>query len=117
MPQDFISKFGAHPLLVVASPSQAGTSKWNLFSINHCTRNCSYDVTSCIEKDIDLLDATFVSLLHHLSNSFVAKLVSGLSLATVENHLKDESIAVQAQVGLCSLYQPTPILSPDSSLS
>jgi len=64
MPQDFISKFGAHPLLVVASPSQAGTSKWNLFSINHCTRNCSYDVTSFIEKDTNLvLDATFVLLL------------------------------------------------------
>ena len=75
-------------------------------------------MTRFIEKDTDLLvvDATFVSLLHHLSNSFVDKLVSGLSLA-MENHSKDESITVQAQVGLHSLRQPTPILSPDSLLS
>ena len=115
MLQDFISKFGVHPSFVT-SPSQAGASERNLFGINHYAGNCSYDVTSFIEKDADLLDATFVSLLRHSSDSFVSKLVSGPSLAT-ENHSKDESITVQAQVCSRPLRQPTPILSPDGSLS
>jgi len=67
MLQDLISKFGAHPSFV-ASPSQAGTSERNLFGINHYAGNCSYDVMSFIEKDADLLDATFVSLLCHSSD-------------------------------------------------
>jgi len=98
------------------SPSQAGTSERNLFGINHYARNCSYDVTSFIEKDVDLLDATFVSLLRHSSNLFVSKIVSGPLLAT-KNHSKGESITVQAQVCSHPLCQLTLILSPDGSLS
>jgi len=114
MLQDLISKFRAHPLFV-ASPSQAGMSERNLFGINHYARNCSYDVTSFIEKDMDLLDATFVLLLCHSSNLFISKMVLGPSLA-MKNHLKGESITVQAQVCLRPLRQLTLILSPDGSL-
>ena len=114
MLQDIVSKFGVHPSFV-ASPSQAGASERNLFGINHYAGNCSYDVTSFIEKDADLLDAAFVSLLRHSSDSFISRLVSGPSLAA-EKHSKDESITVQAQVCSRPLRDPTPILSPDGSL-
>ncbi|KAH7887285.1 glycosyltransferase family 2 protein [Phlebopus sp. FC_14] len=113
--QDLVSKFGVHASFV-SSPSQGGASERNLFGINHYAGNCSYDISSFIEKDSDILDSAFVSLLRNSSDSFVSKLVSGPSLAA-EKHSKDEGITVQAQVLSRPLRQPTPIASPDGSVA
>ncbi|KAI6101709.1 glycosyltransferase family 2 protein [Pisolithus croceorrhizus] len=115
MLQDFVATFGVHTSFI-ASPSQAGASERNLFGVNHYWGSCSYDVTHFIEKDADVLDVAFVTLLRSSSDPFVAKLVSGPSLAT-EQHSKDESIAVQAQVSSRPLRQPSCITSPDGSVS
>ncbi|KAF8839315.1 glycosyltransferase family 2 protein [Paxillus ammoniavirescens] len=111
--QDLVSKYGVHASFI-ASPSQGGAGDKNLFGINHYAGNCSYDLTNFIEKDSDLLDSAFVSLLRNSSDAFIAKLVSGPSLAA-EKHSKDEGITVQAQVSSRPLRQPTPILSPSGS--
>ncbi|KAI5987740.1 glycosyltransferase family 2 protein [Pisolithus orientalis] len=109
MLQDFVAKFGVHTSFVT-SPSQAGASERNLFGINHYSGSCVYDVTHFIEKDADMLDVALVTLLRSSTDPFVAKLVSGPSLAT-EQHSKDESISVQAQVSSRPLRQPTPMAS------
>ncbi|KIJ69713.1 glycosyltransferase family 2 protein [Hydnomerulius pinastri MD-312] len=109
--QELVSKFGVHASFV-ASPSQAGASEKNVFGVNHYAGNCTYDVSGFVEKDADLLDSAFVSLLRNSSDGFVAKLVSGPSLAA-EKHSKDEGITVQAQVSSRPLRQPTP--SSDSA--
>ncbi|KAG8219096.1 glycosyltransferase family 2 protein [Butyriboletus roseoflavus] len=111
--QDLVSKYGVHASFV-ASPSQGGESDRNLFGINHYAGSCSYDISSFIEKDSDILDSAFVSLLRNSSDAFVAKLLSGPSLA-VEKHSKDETSIVQAQVSSRPLRQPTRIASPDGS--
>ncbi|EGN94962.1 glycosyltransferase family 2 protein [Serpula lacrymans var. lacrymans S7.3] len=105
--QDLVAKLGVHTSFV-ASPSIGGANERNLFGINHYAGNCSYDITDFIEKDSDLLDCAFVTLLRNSTDSFVSKLVSGPSLA-VERHSKDEAIIVQAQVSSRPLRQPTPI--------
>jgi chitin synthase len=107
MLQDLNARFGVHASFV-ANPDQGQRT---LFGINHFAGNCSYDVTSFIEKDTDLLDSAFVSLLRSSSDPFVSKLFSGPSMA-VEKHSKDEAIIVQAQVSPRPLRQPTPIKSP-----
>ncbi|KAG1857448.1 glycosyltransferase family 2 protein [Suillus subluteus] len=114
MLQDLISKCGPHTSFV-ASPSQSGASEKNLFGINHYAGNCSYDVMNFIEKDSDLLDSAFVTLLRNSSDAFMSKLVSGPSLAA-ERHSKDEAIIVQAQVSSRPLRSPTPIAFPDGSV-
>lgn len=114
MLQDLISKCGSHASFV-ASPSQIGASEKNLFGINHYAGNCSYDVTNFVEKDSDLLDSAFVTLLRKSSDAFMSKLVSGPSLAA-ERHSKDEAIIVQAQVSSRPLRSPTPIAFPDGSV-
>ncbi|KAG6373915.1 glycosyltransferase family 2 protein [Boletus reticuloceps] len=111
--QDLVSKYGVHASFV-ASPSQGGQNDRTLFGINHYAGSCSYDMSSFIEKDSDILDSAFVSLLRNSSDAFVAKLVSGPSLA-VERHSKDETAIVQAQVSSRPLRQPTRIASPDAS--
>ena len=111
--QDLVSKYGVHTSFV-ASPSQGGKNDRNLFGINHYAGSCSYDISSFIEKDSDILDTAFVSLFRNSSDAFVAKLVSGPSLS-VERHSKDESAVVQAQVSSRPLRQPTRIASPDGS--
>ena len=113
MLQDLISKCGSHASFVT-SPSQVGASERNLFGINHYAGSCSYDVTSFVEKDSDLLDSAFVTLLRNSSDGFVSKLFSGPSLAA-ESHSKDGAIIVQAQVSSRPLRSPTPIASPDGS--
>ncbi|KAF9463705.1 glycosyltransferase family 2 protein [Collybia nuda] len=112
--QELVSKFGVHASFV-ASPSQGGAADRNLFGINHYSGSASYDVTKFVQKDSDLLDSAFVSLLRGSTDAFVSKLLSGPSLAA-EKHNKDESIIVQAQVSSRPLRQPTPILSPDNTL-
>lgn len=107
MLQDMMTKFGVHSSFV-SSPSVGGAADRNLFGINHYAGPCSYDVSGFIEKDTDLLDAGFVSLLRGSGDSFISKLVSGPSLAT-EAHSQDASIVVQAQVSSRPLRHPTPI--------
>jgi chitin synthase len=109
--QDLTSKFGVHASFV-SSPPQGDR---NLFGINHYSGSATYDISKFIEKDSDLLDSAFVSLLRSSMDPFVSKLMSGPSLAA-EKHSKDESIIVQAQVSSRPLRQPTPILTPDGSL-
>ncbi|KAH7905136.1 glycosyltransferase family 2 protein [Hygrophoropsis aurantiaca] len=111
--QDLVAKYGVHGSFV-ASPSVAGASERHLFGINHYAGSCSYDIGGFIEKDADLLDSAFVSLLRHSTDGFVSKLVSGPSLAA-EKHSKDEGIVVQAQVSSRPLRQPTSIAAPDGS--
>ncbi|THH06648.1 hypothetical protein EW145_g3945 [Phellinidium pouzarii] len=112
--QDMMTKFGVHTSFV-ASPALGGAADKRLFGINHYAGPCSYDVTSFIEKDSDLFDAGFVTLLRNSADPFVSKLVSGPSLAT-ESHYQDPSIVVQAQVSSHPLRHPT-ILNADSSSS
>ena len=111
--QDLVSKYGVHTSFV-ASPSQGGENDRSLFGINHYAGSCLYDISSFIEKDSDIFDSAFVSLLRHSSDPFVAKLVSGPSLSA-EKHSKDENCIVQAQVSSRPLRQLTRIASPDGS--
>jgi chitin synthase len=113
MLQDLVSKCGSHGSFVT-NPSQIGASERNLFGINHYAGSCSYDIASFVEKDSDLLDSAFVTLLRNSSDGFVSKLVSGPSLAA-ERHSKDEAIIVQAQASSRPLRSPTTIASPDGS--
>ncbi|TDL30141.1 chitin synthase [Rickenella mellea] len=109
MLQDLMTKFGVHASFI-ASPSVAGAADRNLFGINHYAGGCSYDVTGFVEKDADLLDSSFVTLLRHSSDPFVSKLVSGPSLS-VETHYQDANIPVQAQVSSRPLRLPTPVVN------
>ena len=112
--QDLVAKFGVHASFV-ASPDVAAFER-NLFGINHYAGSVSYDVTAFVEKDSDLLDSAFVSLLRSSSNGFVSKLLAGPSLAA-EKHSKDEHIIVQAQVSTRPLRPPTPTFSVDGTIS
>lgn len=107
--QELSSRYSVHT-------SFAGTSdNRRSFGINHYSNNCSYDISQFVERDADLLDSAFVSLLRNSSEAFVSKLFSGPSLAA-ERHSKDDGIIVQAQVSSRPLRQPTPIYSADNSL-
>ncbi|KAI5116392.1 hypothetical protein M0805_005329 [Coniferiporia weirii] len=112
--QDMMTKFGVHTSFV-ASPALGGAADKNLFGVNHYAGSCTYDVTAFIEKDSDLFDAGFVSLLRNSTDPFVSKLVSGPSLAT-ETHNQDSSIVVQAQVSSRPLRHAT-TLNPDGTSS
>lgn len=105
--QDMMTKFGVHASFV-SSPALGGEADKTLFGINHYAGSCSYDVRSFIQKDADLLDAGFVTLLRNSADSFISKLVSGPSLAT-ETHHQDASIVVQAQVSSRPLRRATPM--------
>jgi chitin synthase len=104
--KELTSKFTAHASFVAES---------NLFGINHYAGAASYDVTHFVEKDSDLLDSAFVSLLRNSSDGFVSKFLSGPSLAA-ERHNKDDQIIVQAQVSSRPLRNPSPVLSPNNTL-
>ena len=103
--KELTSKFTVHASFV---------AERNLFGINHYAGSASYDVTHFVEKDSDLLDSAFVSLLRNSSDSFVSKLLSGPSLAA-ERHNKDDQIIVQAQVSSRPLRNPSPVLSSNSA--
>ncbi|KAI0076909.1 chitin synthase [Panus rudis PR-1116 ss-1] len=115
--QELVAKFGTHTSFVSPNaPNQPLTAEGrNTFGINHYAGSVSYDVSHFVEKDVDILDSAFVTLLRNSSDPFVSKLMSGPSLAT-ERHSKDETIIVQAQVSSHPLRQPTPIVSPDGTL-
>jgi len=101
--QEMASKFGVHASYI-ASPSVGGTQDRHLFGINHYAGSSTYDISGFVEKDADLLDSAYVSLLRGSSDAFVSKLFSGPSLAA-EKHNKDENIIVQAQVSSRPLRQ------------
>ncbi|KAF8165979.1 chitin synthase [Crassisporium funariophilum] len=94
------AKFGVHASFVAAERGS--------FGVNHYAGCAMYDAKDFVEKDADLLDSAFVSLLRGSAEGFVAKLLSGPSLAA-ERHSKDEHIIVQAQVSSRPLRQPTPV--------
>ena len=114
MYQDLVAKFGVHASFV-SSPVGPGSTEKHMFGINHYSGSCSYDTTGFVEKDVDILDSAFVTLLRNSTDPFVSKLMSGPSLAT-ERHSKDDAIIVQAQVSSRPLRQPTPIIATDGSL-
>jgi chitin synthase len=105
--QEISSKYSVHSSFVGGEKRQ--------FGINHYAGPASYDASHFVEKDADLLDSAFVSLLRNSSEAFVSKLLSGPSLAA-EKHNKDESIVVQAQVSSRPLRQPSPIFTPTGDL-
>ncbi|KAG5652272.1 hypothetical protein H0H81_005583 [Sphagnurus paluster] len=110
--QELVSKFGVHASFI-ANPGHATVR--NQFGINHYSGPVSYDISGFVEKDSDLLDSAFVTLLRNSAEPFVSKLLSGPSLAA-ERHNKDENIIVQAQVSSRPLRQPTPITSRTGAL-
>ncbi|KAG6917556.1 hypothetical protein DXG01_002025 [Tephrocybe rancida] len=112
MLQELVTKFGVHASFV-ANPGHA--TDRTLFGINHYSGPVSYDVIGFVQKDSDLLDSAFVSLLRNSADPFVSKLLSGPSLAA-ERHYKDENIIVQSQVSSRPLRQPTPIPSVTGEL-
>ncbi|KAI9508915.1 glycosyltransferase family 2 protein [Russula earlei] len=107
--QDLVSRFGVHASFI-GNPSFAGSTDRNLFGINHYAGSCSYDVAAFVEKDTDILDSAFVTLLRNSNDPLISKLFAGPSLAA-EKHNKDESMIVQAQVSSKPLRHPTPVAS------
>ena len=113
MLQDVMTKFGVHASFVSA-PTLGGNADKMIFGINHYAGSCTYDVTNFIEKDTDILDAGFVTLLRNSADPFVTKLLSGPSLAT-ETHHQDSTIIVQAQVSSRPLRRPTALAATPTS--
>ncbi|KIK94572.1 glycosyltransferase family 2 protein [Paxillus rubicundulus Ve08.2h10] len=99
--QDMSSKFGVHSSFVAPTPDERRS-----FGINHYAGSCTYDISNFVERDADLLDPSFVTLLRSSSDSLVAKLMSGPSLST-EKHQSDEQTIVQAQVSSRPLRNAT----------
>lgn len=106
------SKFGVHTSFI--APSSVEAPDRMTFGINHYAGSCTYDVRGFIERDTDILDCAFVTLLRNSTDPFIAKLMAGPSLAT-ERHSKDESIVVQAQVSSRPLRPPTTVVTRDGS--
>ncbi|KAL0581503.1 hypothetical protein V5O48_000561 [Marasmius crinis-equi] len=105
--QELVTKYGVHASFV-ASPSQGGAADRGLFGINHYAGTCVYEVSDFVERDTDLVDAAFVTLLRGSSEAFVAKLFSGPGVAA-ERHVMDENIVVQAQVMSRPMRAATPV--------
>ena len=101
--EDLTSKFAVHSSFVSPTPEDRRS-----FGINHYAGSCAYDVSSFVEKNADLLDPSFATLLRGSSDSLVAKLMSGPSLST-EKHQSDEDTVVQAQVSSRPLRSVTPL--------
>ncbi|GJJ06868.1 hypothetical protein Clacol_001064 [Clathrus columnatus] len=103
--KDIVSKYRTDSSFIV-NPTPVVANEGKLFGINHYSGGCSYDISQFVEKDADLLDAGFVSLLRGSTDPFVRKLFGGPSLS-VETHHQDQSAVVQAQVSSRPLRQPT----------
>ncbi|KAH9939246.1 chitin synthase [Epithele typhae] len=112
MLQELVSRFGVHTSFIAPGSPEAPDQM--TFGVNHYAGSCTYDIRGFIEKDTDILDCAFVTLLRGSTDPFIAKLMAGPSLAT-ERHSKDESIIVQAQVSSRPLRAPTVIASRDGS--
>ncbi|EKM60048.1 glycosyltransferase family 2 protein [Phanerochaete carnosa HHB-10118-sp] len=113
--QDLTARFGAHSSFIANPQPTAGPSGRHVFGVNHYAGSVTYEVDGFVEKDIDVLDSAFVTLFRNSKEPFVAKLMSGPSLAA-ERHSKDDSIIVQTQASSRPLRQATPIPSPDGTL-
>ncbi|KAF5334215.1 hypothetical protein D9611_014324 [Ephemerocybe angulata] len=94
----------------VSSPGGAASAPGSRspvsFTVTHFGGPVTYTTENFVEKDADLMDASFVSLLRSSRDSFTAKLVSGPGLAA-ERHGRDEGIIAQAQVSSRPLRQPS----------
>lgn len=101
--QDLTSKFSTHPSFVPPPPDDR-----NIFTIKHFAGTCAYDVSSFVERDADLFDPLFVSILRSSADPLVAKLVSGPGLP-IEKHQSDPETIVQAQVSSLPLRHTTPL--------
>ncbi|KAJ9109851.1 hypothetical protein QFC19_001830 [Naganishia cerealis] len=99
------SSFVANPTTTAPSPS-GHAGRQHSFAINHYAGPCAYDVTHFIERNTDVIDAQLINLLRSSQDSFVAKLVSGPSIAA-QGHPLDEHTIVQAQVSIMPLRQPS----------
>ncbi|KAK7037679.1 hypothetical protein VNI00_010904 [Paramarasmius palmivorus] len=110
--QELVTKFGVHASFVASPPG--ATHERGLFGINHYAGMAVYDVANFVERDTDLVDAAFVTMLRSSSEAFVAKLFSGPGVAA-ERHVMDENIVVQAQVMSRPMRNPTGV-SNDTAL-
>lgn len=114
---DLTSTFGMHSSFVTSPGIGLGPipKERKLFGINHYAGQCSYDADGFVEKSRDLVDSQLVTLLRNSTDSFIAKLVSGPSIAT-EGHPLDEDSIVEAQVSSAPLRQPSHILASISAV-
>ncbi|KAI3614821.1 chitin synthase 6 [Moniliophthora roreri] len=104
--QELVTKFGVHASFVASPP--AAPSDRGLFGINHYAGMAVYTTKEFIERDTDLVDAAFVTLLRGSQEAFVAKLFSGPGVSA-ERHVMDDNIVVQAQVMSRPMRSCTPL--------
>ncbi|KAF6750973.1 glycosyltransferase family 2 protein [Ephemerocybe angulata] len=97
---------GYGSVLQTEKPSVSSPGVLVSFTVTHFGGPVTYTTENFVEKDADLMDASFVSLLRSSRDSFTAKLVSGPGLAA-ERHGRDEGIIAQAQVSSRPLRQPS----------
>ncbi|KAJ8594585.1 hypothetical protein M405DRAFT_838450 [Rhizopogon salebrosus TDB-379] len=84
-----------YPALLRATVSFAALCFTAKLSYPSTLRPTSHSTSSFVEKDSELLDSAFVTLLRNSSDGFMSKLVSGPSLAA-ERHSKEEVIIIYA---------------------
>ncbi|EIW83186.1 glycosyltransferase family 2 protein [Coniophora puteana RWD-64-598 SS2] len=108
--QEMSAKFGMHTSFVKPSSPDEKRS----FSIKHYVGPCSYDTSNFVEKNADIIDPAFVTLLRESSDTFVTKLVSGPGLST-ELHEADNETIVQAQISLRPLRSPSSLGAAEDS--
>ncbi|BGP37180.1 hypothetical protein JCM10450v2_001087 [Rhodotorula kratochvilovae] len=90
-------------------PHPGGPGARTSFAVTHYgQQTVTYDAHGFVETDADALDPEFVALLRTAADPFVAKLVSGPSLAA-EVHPLDDNTIVAAQVSSMPLRQPSPV--------
>ncbi|TFK24681.1 chitin synthase [Coprinopsis marcescibilis] len=75
----------------------SGMPPTTMFAVTHYASQVSYDASEFVERDADLLDAAWLSVLRGSEDGFVGRLMGGPSLSA-ERHAKDESIVVVGQV-------------------
>ncbi|BGP29363.1 hypothetical protein JCM10296v2_001102 [Rhodotorula toruloides] len=98
--------FASHPSFV-SHPSGPGAR--TAFAVKHFgDQQVVYDAHHFVELDLDQLDPDHVAVLRSSTDSFVAKLVSGPSLAA-EVHPLDENTVVAAQVSSMPLRRPSKV--------
>lgn len=100
-------RFATHTSFISTANGNPSSS---VFGIKHYASSVSYDASSFIESDLDLVDPDFVTLLRSSQDAFVAKLFSGPSIAA-EAHPMDPSIIVTAQVSSQPMRTPTSVKS------
>lgn len=117
--RDMAQSYGMHGSFMASPPalgmdassrasmqSHHSESRRHLFGINHYSGSCIYDVNGFVDGNKDIIDAQLISLLRFSEDGFIAKLVSGPSIAT-ETHPMDQNTIVQSQVSVTPLRRPT----------